>query len=57
MDKKTWLLLDSSADWRWHVETKKFRWYENLQLFKQKKIHSWDAVIDQIEFKLKNQDF
>ena len=57
MDKKTWLLLDSSADWRWHVETKKFRWYDNLQFFKQKKIHSWDAVIDQIEFKLKNQDF
>ena len=54
MNKKTWLLLDSSADWRWHLETEKFRWYDYQKSFRQKKINSWDNVINEVAKNLKN---
>ena len=57
MNVKTWLLLDYSADWRWHVQKKKFNWYDNQKFFRQKKIYSWNDVMDQIVSKLKNYKF
>tara|TARA_Y100001970_G_C14188407_1_gene833935 strand:- start:118 stop:1398 length:1281 start_codon:yes stop_codon:yes gene_type:complete len=57
MDVSTWLLLDSSADWRWHAQTNNFSWYNNLKFFKQKKINVWDDVIGEIETKLENFKF
>ena len=54
MNKKTWLLLDSSADWRWNLETEKFRWYDCQKSFRQKKINSWDNVINEVAKNLKN---
>tara|TARA_Y100000590_G_C15292670_1_gene853169 strand:- start:117 stop:704 length:588 start_codon:yes stop_codon:yes gene_type:complete len=57
MNVKTWLLLDYSADWRWHVQKKKFNWYDNQKFFRQKKIYSWNDVMEQIVSKLKNYKF
>jgi len=54
MNVKTWLLLDYSTDWRWHVQIENFTWYDNIEFFKQKKIHSWDDVINEIFLKLEN---
>ena len=54
MNIKTWLLLDYSADWRWHIQSEKFNWYDSLKIFRQKNINSWADVIDQIISKIKN---
>tara|TARA_Y100001970_G_scaffold110364_1_gene137832 strand:- start:2522 stop:3892 length:1371 start_codon:yes stop_codon:yes gene_type:complete len=52
MNIKTWLLLDYSPDWRWHLQTESFNWYDNLEIYKQNKIFSWTEVVDQIADKL-----
>ncbi|MDA9709414.1 hypothetical protein N9U19_00445 [Candidatus Pelagibacter sp.] len=54
MDIKTWLLLDYSADWRWHAQMNNFCWYNNLKFFRQKKFNVWDDIIDDIAIKLEN---
>jgi len=53
MEMNTWLLLDFSPDWRWHVNSKIFSWYKNLKIFNQKKIYDWDNVINDINQQLK----
>ena len=53
MNIKTWLLLDYSGDWRWHIQSEKFNWYDSLEIFRQKNINSWADVIDQIISKIK----
>tara|TARA_B100001121_G_scaffold81740_2_gene72462 strand:+ start:485 stop:1765 length:1281 start_codon:yes stop_codon:yes gene_type:complete len=57
MNVKTWLLLDYSADWRWHLETKKFKWYDSQIIFRQTKIFSWDEVINQVLLRLEKYKF
>jgi len=57
MNIKTWLLLDYSADWRWHIQSEKFNWYDSLKIFRQKNINSWADVIDQIISKIKNYSY
>ena len=57
MNVNTWLLLDYSADWRWHVQINNFYWYNNLKFFRQKKINVWDDVITEMAEKLENIKF
>ncbi len=48
MNKKTWLLLDYSPDWRWGLEGSKTIWYPSLRLFRQEKAGDWNGLIKNI---------
>ena len=43
--RPTWLLLQSSADWRWMRDRTDSPWYPTMRLFRQPKPGDWDSVI------------
>ena len=53
METKTWLLLDVSSDWRWGINEKVFKWYQNTTIFRQTKFLDWTNVINEVSRKLK----
>ncbi len=56
MEIKTWLLLNFSPDWRWHINIKLFKWYKNLKIFRQGSDLKWDKVIKEVSTEL-NKSF
>ena len=44
LGKPTWIVLSFVSDWRWFNQDKKSIWYENVLLYRQKKIGDWDQV-------------
>ena len=49
MGKETWILLPFVPDFRWGMNNSKTVWYNNVRLFRQKKINLWDDVILEIK--------
>jgi len=39
---KTYLLLATSSDWRWHLEGSESLWYKSIKIFRQNKVEYWD---------------
>ena len=54
--KKTFLLLHSSSDWRWGINSENTFWYPSIKLFRQKDKNNWHDVIEQLSLEL-NQEF
>ncbi len=44
LGKPTWIVLSFVSDWRWFDQDEKSIWYENVLLYRQKKIGDWDQV-------------
>src|SRR5260370_26271882 len=42
MGLKTWVLLPSSADWRWQLGGPRAPWYPSARLFRHRKLGDWD---------------
>tara|TARA_A100001015_G_scaffold181623_1_gene202172 strand:+ start:184 stop:1635 length:1452 start_codon:yes stop_codon:yes gene_type:complete len=55
LGKKTWIVLPFVSDWRWFQDKKKTKWYENVTLYKSKKIDDWDNPFKEIKLDLKNK--
>lgn len=58
LGKKTFLLLNQDAEWRWLLDENKTPWFSSVKLFKKKvETDSWslliDRVIDEIENNIK----
>ena len=53
MGKKTWILLPYVADWRWFLAESNSKWYEDVTLYRSKKIDEWDNPFKMIEGDLK----
>ena len=53
LGKKTWILLPFVSDWRWFLDESKSKWYENVVLYRSKKIDDWDSPFKMIEKDLK----
>lgn len=49
MDVKTYLLLNFSPDWRWHLELNNNFFYPNLNILKQSKLENWDDVFKELK--------
>ena len=48
-----YLLLPYSSDWRWFLKRTDSLWYNNIRLFRQKKLGNWNDVIDEVYDSLK----
>ena len=49
MNKKSFLILSKSADWRWsHHKLNAPNWYDNLTIIRQKTKDNWEEVILEI---------
>ena len=53
LNTKIWLLLKKNPDWRWY-NVNNF-WYNNLRIFKQKKLFNWIDVFDDVYINLINE--
>ena len=48
LGKETWILLASSADWRWLIERDDSPWYRSARLLRQETPGDWDPTIDRL---------
>ena len=53
LEKNTWIPLPFVSDWRWFLDEKSSRWYDNVALYRSKKINNWDIPFQTIEKDLK----
>jgi ADP-heptose:LPS heptosyltransferase len=49
---KTYLLLATSSDWRWHLEGTDSLWYKSIRIFRQDKVENWNNVLFEIKEEL-----
>ncbi len=54
LGKNTWVMLSKNSRWHWFGGEEKSLWYPSVKIFKQKKIGSWDDVINNISKQLKS---
>jgi len=55
MGKRTWLLLDSNCDWRWHLDREDSVWYPSMRLFRQQRIGDWAEVLVRVTAALRRE--
>jgi len=53
LKRKTWIILPFVSDWRWFLDESNSKWYENVTLYRSKKIDDWDSPFKMIEDDLK----
>ena len=53
MGKKVWLLLRDIPFWYWGLAEESTFWYPSMKLFRQKKRHNWQEVMERVSSELK----
>jgi hypothetical protein len=53
MGKPVWILLNSSADWRWLLEREDCPWYPTVRLFRQPTPGNWQDVVARVDRELR----
>jgi tetratricopeptide (TPR) repeat protein len=50
LGKKTWILLPSHEEWRWHLDMDYSPWYEDIRLFRHKEPgkKDWDEMMERV---------
>ncbi len=51
LGKKTWIPLPFVSDWRWFLNNKSTKWYDNVSLYRSRQIDNWES-----SFKMINED-
>ena len=49
LGKKSFVLLPFAAEWRWVIGHQDSPWYYSLKTYRQKKINSWDDVLEKLK--------
>ena len=49
LNKETWVLLPFIPHYVWGLDKSETHWYNNVKLFRQKKINQWDQVILEVK--------
>jgi Flp pilus assembly protein TadD len=52
MGLRTWVLLPSTADWRWQLGGSRTPWYPSARLFRQPRSADWSSVFAQVRQEL-----
>jgi tetratricopeptide (TPR) repeat protein len=52
MGKRTWVLLQHRADWRWLPEGSRSPWYRTVTLFRQASVNDWTNVVTEVRQRL-----
>jgi len=50
--KDVWVLIPSSAEWRWLLKKEDTPWYFNMKLFRQTQPNDWETVIQKVKNEL-----
>ena len=53
MGKPVWLLNRFDSCWRWGVEGAQTHWYPSMKIFRQKQVHNWDDVLEDVVSQLR----
>jgi len=55
LGKKTWILLPSYAEWRWHLDMDYSPWYEDVRLFRHKEPgkKDWEEMMKRVKEEVK----
>ncbi|WP_455757085.1 tetratricopeptide repeat protein [Sulfurimonas sp.] len=48
MGKESYAMLKFSADWRWGVDDTKSKWYDSINIIRQKTMGDWDGVFNEL---------
>ena len=48
LDRPTWILLPSNADFRWLRSRQDSPWYSSVRLFRQHQRHNWASAVDDV---------
>ena len=51
---RTWVALDSAADWRWLAQREDSPWYPTMRLFRQTRLGEWDGVFQRMAAQLQS---
>lgn len=54
MGKPVWVLLNRTADWRYHLERSDNPWYPSMRLYRQSNEGQWAEVIDRVASDLRD---
>ncbi|MDR3515505.1 MAG: tetratricopeptide repeat protein [Azospirillaceae bacterium] len=52
LGKPVWILSRYDGCWRWLLDRDDTPWYPTARLFRQRRSHDWDAVIEQVRIQL-----
>jgi len=51
----TWVLVQSTPDWRWGMEGERCLWYDSVRLFRQRVAGDWAPVLERVREALREQ--
>jgi len=52
LQKKSYLLLNFDADWRWLNDDKQSPWYPSVKILRAQSLNAWELVINQLKVEL-----
>lgn len=53
MNKKTFILLPFSPDWRWGINSDNTNWYRSVTLYRQNSLKDWKSILNNLGSDLK----
>lgn len=56
MGKRTFLLMNKDAEWRWFFDNKKTPWYKSVEIFKKEnELENWESLTEKVVKTLKKE--
>jgi hypothetical protein len=53
LHRPVWIPLQASVEWRWGLESPTTPWYPSARLFRQRRVHEWEPVFEEMAAALK----
>jgi ADP-heptose:LPS heptosyltransferase len=48
LHRPVWIPLQAAVEWRWGLESPTTPWYRSARLFRQRRVHEWEPVFEQM---------
>jgi hypothetical protein len=53
LNRPVWIPLQAAVEWRWGLESPTTPWYPSARLFRQRRVHEWEPVFEEMAAALK----